>query len=389
MVPSMNVYLSHITALLFWRAWSAAAAIPLHVFHDLGTGDASLFPGSLFPASETIRNEAVRTEEVRSVIDEALQSFSRASASAADSVPFSDGTAVAYGLNAAASALSEVCRSQASGPMHIMVAKPHGTRNSGLLVRHRSKAVLPRQAFIKVAPHVFVCSPELVFVQLAGMLSRGALLAVGYELCGCYPLGEERAGAFVRRPLSSPRRLTAFASRPSGLTGVRAARSAAKRVLAKSGSIMETELSIVAFSLFSQGGLGLKTPSLNEPVMLSERAKAATGLNRVVCDWLWPAERVVLEYDGQDAHSSPQQQAHDARKRDALRIDGFDLTVVTSSQFHHINQCTELLRGVARSAGQRPPVLRPENVPRHMALREEVRKHHRAHFPSRFRKARS
>ena len=142
-------------------------------------------------------------------------------------------------------------------------------------------------------------------------------------------------------------------------------------------------------SLFSQGGLGLKTPLLNESVVLSDRARCATGLSRVVCDWLWPGEQVVLEYDGHDAHSSPQQQAHDARKRDALRIDGFDLAVLTSSQFHHINQCTELLRGVARSAGQRPPVLKPEHFPRHMALREQVRKHHRAHFPSRFRKASS
>ena len=168
-------------------------------------------------------------------------------------------------------------------------------------------------------------------------------MAVGYELCGCYPLGEECVGALVRRPLSSPRRLTAFAARAKGLAGVKAARSATKQVLAKSGSPMETEVSIIAFSLFSQGGLGLRTPLLNEPVALSDRARTATGLSRVVCDWLWPAERVVLEYDGHDAHSSPQQQAHDARKRDALRIDGFDLAVLTSSQFHHVNQCTELL----------------------------------------------
>lgn len=168
---------------------------------------------------------------------------------------------------------------------------------------------------------------------------------------------------------------------------MKVARSAAKQVLAKSGSLMETEVSIIAFSLFSQGGLGLRTPLLNEPVALSDRARTATGLSRVVCDWLWPAERVVLEYDGHDAHSSPQQRAHDARKRDALRIDGFDLTVVTGSQFSHVNQCAELLRGVARSAGQRPRVLEAERISRHMILREQVRKHHRAHFPSRFRKS--
>lgn len=162
---------------------------------------------------------------------------------------------------AVASALKEVVRSRGAAPLHIMVAKGHGTRNSSDLIRHRSVAAFPRQAFIKVAPGVFVCSPELVFVQMASSLTRGGLLAVGYELCGCYPLGEERVGALVRRPLSSPRRLTAFAARAKGLAGVKVARSAAKQVLAKSGSLMETEVSIIAFSLFSQGGLGLRASS--------------------------------------------------------------------------------------------------------------------------------
>lgn len=393
----MNVYLSHSTALLFWRAWSTAAAIPLHTFHDLGAADASLFPASLLSTSGALCNEAVRSADVQSAMEDALRALACAGperssdAGPAASTGGSESCSAGVGAmipQAAAAALREVVRFWGDEPLHVMVAKGHGTRNSGGLVRHRSAALLPRQSFIKVAPGVFVCSPEFVFVQMAASLTRGGLLAVGYELCGCYPLGEERAGALVRRPLSSPRRLTAFAARASGLAGVKAARSAAKQVLAKSGSLMETEVSIIAFSLFSQGGLGLRAPLLNEPVALSGSARAATGLSRVVCDWLWPAERVVLEYDGHDAHSSPQQQAHDARKRDALRIDGFNLAIVTSSQFHHVNQCAELLRGVARSAGQRSAALKPEHLPRHMALREQVRKHHRTHFPSRFRKAR-
>lgn len=376
MVAPMNVYLSHSTALLFWRAWSAAAAIPLRAFHDLGAADASLFPASLFPTSESLRGEAVRATEVRAVLEALLRD-----SPAADALPSAEA--------AAASALGEVCRAWSDGPLHIMVAKARGTRNSDAITRHRLGTALPRQAFVKVAPGLFVCSPELVFIQLASTLSRGALVAVGYELCGCYPLGEERSGAFVRRPLSSPRRLTAFAARVSGLTGVKAARAAAKQVLAKSGSLMETEVSIVAFSSVAQGGLGLKLPRVNEPVILSAQAHAATGLSRVVCDWLWRAEHVAIEYDGQDAHRSSRQQAHDARKRDALRIDGFNLVVLTSSQFHHVGQCAELLRGAARSAGQRKRRLAPDHLSRHMTLREQVRKHHRRHFPSRFRRASS
>lgn len=434
----MNLYLSHSTALRFWRAWSAAAAVPLHAFHDLGAAEAALFPDRFFAASEVLFR-AVRTDrEIREALRRAAAPGDPSAASAAekaadpaasvapgaaaprvppasavlgaatscaDSLEIAAATApgvVAPGAPAAdaasasdavpatgavAVALRTACCSD-NGSVHVVTTSCGGLRNSTAATRHRIGGALPRGSFLKVAPGVFVCSPELVFVQMAASVPRGALLALGYELCGCYPVGGDRAGALVRRPLTAPRRLSAFAARATGLTGVTAARSAAKQVLAKSGSIMETEVSIVAFSSVAQGGLGLVPPKLNEPVMLSARAKEATGRSRVVCDWLWPEARVAVEYDGRDSHASPQQQARDARKRDALRIDGFDLTVITSSQFHHVTQCTALLLGVGCRVGPRKRKLSAEHAPRHLTLRKQVRAHHREHFPFRFKKSR-
>ena len=64
----MNLYLSHSTALRFWRAWSAAAAVPLHAFHDLGAAEAALFPDRFFAASEVLFR-AVRTDrEIREAL---------------------------------------------------------------------------------------------------------------------------------------------------------------------------------------------------------------------------------------------------------------------------------------------------------------------------------
>ena len=429
----MNLYLSHSTALRFWRAWSAAAAVPLHAFHDLGAAEAALFPDRFFAASEVLFR-AVRTDrEIREALRRAAAPGDPSAASAAEKgadpaasvvpaavaprvpaavvpaaatsrasslgvaaatapgVPAADAASASDAMpatGAVAVALRTACCSD-NGSAHVVTTSCGGLRNSTAATRHRLGGALPRGSFLKVAPGVFVCSPELVFVQMAASVPRGALLALGYELCGCYPVGGDRAGALVRRPLTAPRRLSAFAARATGLTGVTAARAAAKRVLAKSGSIMETEVSIVAFSSVAQGGLGLVPPKLNEPVTLSARAKEATSLSRVVCDWLWPEARVAVEYDGRDSHASPQQQARDARKRDALRIDGFDLTVITSSQFHHVTQCTALLLGVGRRVGPRKRKLSAEHVPRHLTLRKQVRAHHREHFPFLFKKSRS
>ncbi len=424
----MNLYLSHSTALRFWRSWSAAAAVPLHAFHDLGAAEAALFPDRFFAASGVLFRSACTDREIRealrgagalgdpsaasaaekgadpaaSVVPAAVAprvpaavvpaaATSGVAAATAPGVPAADAASASDAMpatGAVAVALRTACCSDGD-PVHVVTTSCGGLRNSTAATRHRIGGALPRGSFLKVAPGVFVCSPELVFVQMAASVPRGALLALGYELCGCYPVGGDRAGALVRRPLTAPRRLSAFAARATGLTGVTAARAAAKRVLAKSGSIMETEVSIVAFSSVAQGGLGLVPPKLNEPVTLSARAKEATGLSRVVCDWLWPEARVAVEYDGRDSHASPQQQARDARKRDALRIDGFDLTVITSSQFHHVTQCTALLLGVGRRVGPRKRKLSAEHVPRHLTLRKQVRAHHREHFPFLFKKSRS
>lgn len=429
----MSLYLSHSTALRFWRAWSAAAAVPLHAFHGMGAAEAALFPDRFFAASEVLFRAARTDREIREALRRAAALGDPSAASAAEKgadpaasvvpaavaprvpaavvpaaatsrasslgvaaatapgVPAADAASASDAMpatGAVAVALRTACCSD-NGSAHVVTTSCGGLRNSTAATRHRLGGALPRGSFLKVAPGVFVCSPELVFVQMAASVPRGALLALGYELCGCYPVGGDRAGALVRRPLTAPRRLSAFAARATGLTGVTAARAAAKRVLAKSGSIMETEVSIVAFSSVAQGGLGLVPPKLNEPVTLSARAKEATGLSRVVCDWLWPEARVAVEYDGRDSHASPQQQARDARKRDALRIDGFDLTVITSSQFHHVTQCTALLLGVGRRVGPRKRKLSAEHVPRHLTLRKQVRAHHREHFPFLFKKSRS
>lgn len=46
-------------------------------------------------------------------------------------------------------------------------------------------------------------------------------------------------------------------------------------------------------------------------------------------DLAYPRARIVVEYDGEEFHSSPEQRAHDRMRRDALRRDGWIVIVVT------------------------------------------------------------
>ncbi|MEB1814105.1 hypothetical protein [Adlercreutzia mucosicola] len=347
----MNLYLSHRSALMFWRAWSASRAISLRAFHDLRKTDGSLFPGRLYDATAALRTCASSDEDVRNLLchvaDSEVKAWMRA------------------------------CLEEEGAPVHVLVERGEGTRNSRKIVRHRSALVYPRGAFIGMAPHLFICSPELVFVQMAASLSFGELLALGYELCGCYPLDRPDGAALVRRPLTSPARLAAFCAQMEKARCVKVARVAARQVRAKSGSPMETELAIAAFTSVQRGGLGVEPAFLNAPIALSRAARRATGLNRVVGDFYWREARFLIEYDGREAHASEHRRAHDSRKHDALAMDGIELMTVTAPQFRNVTQSIALLDNAARRIGKPKRKRKQGHLQKHMALRAQARRYHR------------
>ncbi len=118
----MNVYVSHISALLFWRAWSAVLRIPLRVFHDMRTVDPSLLPFRLYPTSEMLRDCALRGRDVEDLLER--------------------GERGARTGDPAAVALTEVTEMVEAGDLrwHVLVARDQGTRNSSRIVRPRTSA---------------------------------------------------------------------------------------------------------------------------------------------------------------------------------------------------------------------------------------------------------
>jgi hypothetical protein len=50
-------------------------------------------------------------------------------------------------------------------------------------------------------------------------------------------------------------------------------------------------------------------------------------------DFAYPHARVVVEYDGEEFHSSPEQKAADHARRDRLRLQGWRVVVVTKDNF--------------------------------------------------------
>lgn len=268
-------------------------------------------------------------------------------------------------------------------PWHILHAGNAGANSSAHITRHRSCLDYPRGSFVHVEEGLLVCAPELVFVQMAAHLSFGELLALGYEMCGCYPRETQKDVPLVRRPLTTSNRLIAYAIRLNGAKGAKLARTVARQVRAKSGSVMETELAAAAFTSECYGGLGIAEALINAPIALSEKARQIARSDRVVLDFYWPRARFGIEYNGRDSHASAEQQDRDSRKRDGLMVDGIETITLTNSQFQNVKECTKLLDKTSYRAGKRRRKRSERHASAHRKLRLQVSKFHRQHFPRR------
>lgn len=350
----MNIYPSHTLALGLWRAWSLAHPVSLSAFHASSKRNGLPLPVHALPSSSVVKAAASKWADVVAA------------------------------LSALPSALLAETIEDAQNerrPLEILVGTKRGARSTNCIQRHQCQLRFPRNAFLEMVPEVWVSAPELVFVQMASQLEYGALLALGYELCGCYPLGEG-SGFQVRGPLTTPERLVAFSGQLGGARSAKLARSAALQVRRKSASIMETEVAIAALTSRRRGGLGLPPARLNEPFALGEKAQRIAHQKSVVGDICWWDKGAVVEYDGRESHGSREAQIRDSRRRDALLAEGIDVTTITSSQFANVCEFSTLMGEVSQKAGKVFRGWRPGQIEKHMKLRQDVRSFHRD-YPSR------
>ncbi len=74
-------------------------------------------------------------------------------------------------------------------------------------------------------------------------------------------------------------------------------------------------------------------------------------------DLAWRRQRVALEYDGEEFHSSPRQRAHDERRRDDLERR-FGWRVLVAGKGEVLGRSLELERAVGDALGLAPKIMR-------------------------------
>ena len=254
-------------------------------------------------------------------------------------------------------------------PVDLLVAS-QGQRRNGSGVRcHCLSGELPRRSFSELAPNVYVCVPELCFLQLAGSHSPVDLLRLGMELCGHYSLAEGRRGFLDRPPLCSRAGLLAYLDAVHATRGVAKARRAAGLVIDGSASPMESSLALLLCLPTRWGGYGLPRPILNGQLTLSPGAARIVGQRRCSPDLSWPQRRVAVEYLGREYH---REFGHDLSRVLGLRRDGWRVELVGIGQLRNQAAATELARRLNRHLCGRDLVLPPSKEGKRTLLRESL-----------------
>lgn len=214
----------------------------------------------------------------------------------------------------------------------------------------------------QVEDNIYVCAPELAFLQMAARLGFAALLDLAFELCGDYVLLGSKLHAGRHREdmrrLATPERLRAVCALHERVPGIARARIASKYVLPNSWSPMESRMVALLALPRSQGGFGCGNPVLNKRIYLPEDLSVMAGRKYVVPDALYEDAGIAFEYQG-SLHDGAGNRRRDDSKSNALLLMGIETIRVWDEQLCSPNDLGEIAAHVRKRRGIR---LKTENA---------------------------
>ena len=260
-----------------------------------------------------------------------------------------------------------------SEPLNIMVGSQNARKISKGFASHYCKGSFPRNSFARTKAGYFVSGAEFCFLQMATILPLANLIQLGFELCGGYVLAPEDASGFIKsKPVTTVARLRAFVNKMSGFHGCKLARKALQYILDGSASPRETILAVLLVLPYRLGGFGLAKPQLNFAVTPQRTARKATEKQCFYCDLYWPDARLAVEYDSDMFHAGIDQIAGDAKRRAALAFIGTTVVTVTNRQVSNSLEMKRVASLLAKHLGKTIRCQDPSFTNRHVKLRKQL-----------------
>lgn len=271
--------------------------------------------------------------------------------------------------------LSQILSSR--GELHIVVPDAKMRSYQKGIVSHVWSPPFDGKHFVKVAPDLYINTPEACFMQLAGSTDPIELAEIGLELCGTYALGiDDDRQMRERPPVTSTTSLNQCLGKMAGKRGYKNMRAALECMVDGSASPMESILVLLLCLPSSRGGYGLPLPQLNYGI----DAKAlATGYRFPekqnfyrVCDLYWPGAKLGVEFDSNAHHSGKDKIAKDADRRSTLGLAHVGIITLTAHQVFDARAFDRSAQLIARKLGTPLRIRRKDWMTRRFELREKL-----------------
>ena len=227
---------------------------------------------------------------------------------------------------------------------------------------------LPGRSFFRLREGLYMTSPELTYLRMAGFKSEMQLAQIAMNLCARYFI-DSRTGKICDRTefLITPGKLRSYCSMLTGVRGAKKALDALRWVYPNSGSPVETQLQLLVSLPLARGGFALPFTHMNYDVKAGRLAHI-TEQGSYSIDCANPQLRKGLEYDGQDGHADS---SKDKRRRNELKALGWDIFPLEKDVFEDPDRMVRYAKVVAIDIGVHPRRSRawPE---KYLKLRKEL-----------------
>ena len=229
----------------------------------------------------------------------------------------------------------------------------------------------PPGSFLALSEEVGCCSPELLLISIASVLSDVELMLLGLELCGKFSIDRQSERGFSsHKPFTSAAQCRKFCSKAAHMRGASRVRRLLKYVRDGAESPREAKVFLLLTLPMRLGGYGLPEPVLNFKTPV-EREDGGVSEFRV--DYYWPEAELVAEYDSDTDHTGATKIAQDSERRDALIAAGKQVITITNGQISDVKKSNELASMLAKKLGYRLRFRLRDWQKKNLNLRRELR----------------
>lgn len=241
------------------------------------------------------------------------------------------------------------------GPIHYLTNNPACRNTDFRRHAHLWQGHIPTGSFLRVDKGLFVASPELTFLQCTRGKSLTEAVLLGFELCGGYSLCESALDGFVQHePLATVASIRDFASRLAAPKHIRRAGGPLRYIYDGAASPAEAATAMRLCLRQKLGGASLGGLELNAEIPVTGAAQDLTQSTRLFCDIYLPRHRIDIEYESYRYHSGSSKLAEDSERRGALASLGITVVTVTPRQLYSLEAFSALANHIRKLCGLRP-----------------------------------